>query len=97
VTSAPTLRFVRSPSGKSPAAHRLEKEDHMAVSARNQLKGKVQTMVKGDVMAEVSIDVGSGNTIVAVITRQSAETLNIKAGDDVTAVIKATEVMVAKE
>jgi molybdopterin-binding protein len=69
----------------------------MAVSARNQLKGKVQTMVKGDVMAEVSIDVGSGNTIVAVITRQSAETLNIKAGDDVTAVIKATEVMVAKE
>ena len=75
----------------------LEKEDDMAVSARNQLKGVVQTMIKGDVMAEVTIDVGSGNTIVAVITRQSAETLHIKPGDQVTAVIKATEVMVAKE
>jgi molybdopterin-binding protein len=69
----------------------------MAVSARNQLKGTVQTLVKGDVMAEVSIDVGNGNVIVSVITRQSAETLHLKAGDDVTAVIKATEVMVAKE
>lgn len=69
----------------------------MAVSARNQLKGVVQTLIKGDVMAEVTIDVGGGNTIVAVITRQSAETLHIKPGDEVTAVIKATEVMVAKE
>ena len=69
----------------------------MAVSARNQLKGVVQTLVKDDVMAEVSIDVGDGKTIIAVITRQSAETLHIKAGDQVTAVIKATEVMVAKE
>jgi len=69
----------------------------MAVSARNQLKGVVLTLVKDNVMAEVSVDVGGGNTIVAVITRQSAETLNLKPGDDVTAVIKATEVMVAKE
>jgi molybdopterin-binding protein len=83
--------------GKSPPAHRLEKEDDMAVSARNQLKGVVLTLVKDNVMAEVSVDVGGGNTIVAVITRQSAETLNLKPGDDVTAVIKATEVMVAKE
>jgi molybdopterin-binding protein len=69
----------------------------MAVSARNQLKGVVQALVKGDVMAEVSVDVGNGNVIVSVITRQSAETLQLKPGDQVTAVIKATEVMVAKE
>ena len=69
----------------------------MAVSARNQLKGVVLTLVKDNVMAEVSVDVGGGNTIVAVITRQSAETLHLKPGDEVTAVIKATEVMVAKE
>ena len=69
----------------------------MAVSARNQLKGVVQTLVKGDVMAEVSVDLGDGKTIVAVITRQSAETLHLKPGDAVTTIIKATEVMVAKE
>ena len=69
----------------------------MPVSARNQLKGVVLTLVKDNVMAEVSIDLGDGNTVVAVITRQSAETLHLKPGDTVTAVIKATEVMVAKE
>jgi molybdopterin-binding protein len=69
----------------------------MAMSARNQLKGVVQTLVKGDVMAEVTIDLGDGKTIVAVITRGSAETLHLKPGDQVSAIIKATEVMVAKE
>ena len=69
----------------------------MPVSARNQLKGVVLTLVKDNVMAEVSIDLGDGNTVVAVITRQSAETLHLKPGDAVTAGIKATEVMVAKE
>lgn len=69
----------------------------MALSARNQLSGVVQTLVKGDVMAEVTLDIGAGKTLVAVITRQSAETLRLKPGDEVTAVVKATEVMVAKE
>ena len=69
----------------------------MAVSARNQLKGVVHTLVKGDVMAEVTLDIGDGKMLVAVITRQSAETLHLKPGDEVTALVKATEVMVAKE
>ena len=69
----------------------------MALSARNQLKGVVQTLVKGDVMAEVTVDIGDGKNLVAVITRHSAEALHLKPGDEVTALIKATEVMVAKE
>lgn len=67
----------------------------MALSARNQLKGTVKFVTLGTVMAEVVIDVG-GNDVVAAITRHSVESLGIKEGDEVTAVIKATEVMVMK-
>jgi molybdopterin-binding protein len=67
----------------------------MSISARNQLKGKISDIVKGDVMAEVTIRVGQ-NVIDAIITRRSAEELKLKKGDVVIAVIKATEVMVSK-
>jgi molybdopterin-binding protein len=67
----------------------------MAISARNQLQGIVKTVELGQVMAEVVIDVG-GQNVVAAITRHSVEGLDIKQGDAVTAIIKATEVMVMK-
>jgi molybdopterin-binding protein len=70
-------------------------EVRMELSARNQLKGKVTAITTGAVMAEVTVDVG-GNTVVSAITRASAERLGLAAGDDVTVVIKATEVMLAK-
>ena len=68
----------------------------MQISARNQLKGTVTSVTVGNVMAEVGVDVG-GQEIVAAITRASAESLDLAEGDDVTVIIKATEVMVAKE
>jgi molybdopterin-binding protein len=67
----------------------------MAVSARNQLKGEIIDVVLGTVMAHITIQVGE-NVIESVITRRSADELNLKKGDSVTAVIKATEVLVAK-
>jgi molybdopterin-binding protein len=67
----------------------------LQLSARNQLKGTVRGVKLGTVMAEVVIEVG-GQTLVAAITRVSAENLDLKLGDQVTAVIKATEVIVAK-
>jgi molybdopterin-binding protein len=67
----------------------------MAISARNQLKGKITEIVLGNVMAHITIRVGQ-NLIDSVITRKSAEELKLKKGDNVTAVIKATEVMVIK-
>jgi len=67
----------------------------MSISARNQLKGEISQIVIGDVMAEVTIRSGQ-NTIDAIITRRSAEELKLKKGDNVIAVIKATEVMVPK-
>ena len=68
----------------------------MKLSARNQLRGRVTSIRLGGVMAEVSIDIGAGNTLVSVITRASAEALGLAEGDEVTAVIKSTEVLVAK-
>jgi len=67
----------------------------MAISARNQLPGTVRTVVLGAVMAEIVVDVG-GLDVVSVITRRSAESLDIKAGDDVSVVIKSTDVMLEK-
>ena len=67
----------------------------MAVSARNQLKGEIAEIVLGTVMAHITIQVGD-NVIESVITRRSADELNLKKGDSVTAVIKATEVLIAK-
>jgi len=65
------------------------------LSARNQFEGTVKSVVKGAVMAEIVVQVGDIE-VVAAITRGSAEALDLKVGDKVTAVIKATEVMVAK-
>jgi molybdopterin-binding protein len=67
----------------------------MELSARNQLPGTVKSVKLGGVMAEVVIDV-NGLEVVAAITRTSAESLGLKVGDQVKAVMKATEVMVAK-
>ena len=66
------------------------------ISARNQFKGKIKSIKLGAVMAEVIVEVASIE-IVSLISRTSAETLALKVGDTVTAIIKSTEVMVAKD
>jgi molybdopterin-binding protein len=66
------------------------------LSARNQFKGTVRSVKLGNVMAEVVVQVGSLE-IVSAITRASAEHLGLKVGDEVTAVIKSTEVLIGKD
>ncbi len=68
----------------------------MQISARNQLKGKVKEIKKGPVSTEVVIDV-NGAEIVSSITTGSAESLSLNIGDDVVAIIKASNVMIGKE
>jgi molybdopterin-binding protein len=65
------------------------------LSARNQFQGIVKTVKLGEVMAEVVVAVG-GLEIVSAITRGSAESLGLKPGDQVKAIIKSTEVMIDK-
>ena len=66
------------------------------LSARNQLAGTIKSIKLGSVMAEVVVEVAGGE-VVAAITRGSVESLGLKVGDEVHAVIKATEVMIAKD
>ncbi len=65
------------------------------LSARNQLQATVKSVKLGNVMAEVVMSLGNVE-LVAAITRGSAEQLNLKAGDSVKAIIKATEVLIDK-
>lgn len=65
-------------------------------SARNQLNAKVKSVKLGTVMAEVTVELADGQEIVSAITRTSAESLNLKEGDSVVAIIKSTEVMIGK-
>lgn len=67
----------------------------MELSARNQLKGTIKSIKTGGLMAEIVVNVG-GQELVSVITANSARRLRLKKGDKVAAVIKSTEVMIAK-
>jgi len=71
-------------------------EKKMALSARNKLVGKVKEVKLGEIVAQVTVKVGS-NLIDSVITRSSAEELGLKKGDTVTVVVKSTEVMIQKD
>jgi molybdopterin-binding protein len=68
----------------------------MPLSARNHLKGEITDILLGTVTALITVEVGD-NIVESVITKRSAEELNLKKGDKVTAVIKATEVMIHKD
>ncbi len=67
----------------------------MALSARNHLVGTIDEIKWGDVLVHVTVRVGD-HIIESVITRRSAEEMTLKKGDTVTAVVKATEVMLSK-
>jgi molybdate transport system regulatory protein len=69
----------------------------MRLSARNQLDGTVVRVDHGAVMSTVVIRLAGGQEVVAAITKDSAEALGLEQGDAVQAVVKATEVMVAKD
>jgi molybdopterin-binding protein len=68
----------------------------MKLSARNQLKGKVVDLTKGATTSHVRIDIGGGSIVTSSITNEAVADLGLKKGDDVWAVIKASDVMVGK-
>lgn len=67
----------------------------MKLSARNVLKGTITKIVAGAVNSEVVIKLPGGAEVVSIITKESVETLGLKVGKEVYAVIKASNVMVA--
>jgi molybdopterin-binding protein len=65
----------------------------MKLSTRNRLPGTITEIVKGEAAAKVTLRVGD-NHMVALITRESADELGLEVGQEVTALVKATDVMV---
>lgn len=84
------LLATRSGNGADAAA-----DGSLEISARNRLRGRLSSVVADGMMAEVRIQVGD-QEIVSIITKSSAERLGLNVGDEVFAVIKSTEIMVAK-
>ncbi|HUW67476.1 MAG TPA: TOBE domain-containing protein [Candidatus Nanoarchaeia archaeon] len=68
----------------------------LKISARNQMKGKVLDIEKGDLVSKVKIQIEPA-TITAVITTEAVEALDINKNDKVMAIVKATEVMIGRE
>ncbi len=65
----------------------------MKISARNVLKGKVKQITVGAVNTEVIVELPGGLEVVSIITKHSAQALNLAVGHDVYAVVKASSVM----
>jgi len=68
----------------------------MKLSARNQLRGKVVAVQKGQTTAHVQIEIAGGVIVTSSITNEAVDDLGLKPGDDAVAVIKASDVMVGK-
>jgi len=67
----------------------------MEISARNKIKGTIEEITLGSVMAKVKINIGV-NVISSVVTIESVTDLGLKVGDEVYAIVKSTEVMIGK-
>ncbi len=68
----------------------------MKLSARNQIRGKVVAVQKGQTTGHVRIDIGQGVIITASITNEAIDELALRTGEEAIAVIKASDVMVGK-
>jgi molybdopterin-binding protein len=75
---------------------RLRGSGEQTLSARNRLEGVVREVKIEGLLAEVELEVTRGGRLVAVITRESAESLGLAAGMSAKAVVKATSVMVER-
>ncbi|MDR2830313.1 MAG: TOBE domain-containing protein [Methanobrevibacter sp.] len=69
----------------------------MQLSARNIIDGKVSDVELGAVMAKVKIEVSKPGIITALVSKEAIEDLNVKKGDDISAIIKSTEIIIAKK
>jgi molybdopterin-binding protein len=69
----------------------------MKLSARNKLKGKIIAVEEGLITAKVKIDLGNGNVVTSIISREAIVDLELKVNDTAYAVIKSTEIMIGKD
>jgi molybdate transport system regulatory protein len=75
---------------------KYEEVMRLKISARNRFKGKVTAVEKDGITAKVKVEVTNPVMVTAIISKEAVEDLKIKVGDEVEAIVKATEVMIAK-
>ena len=91
------IQAIRAELGlPADAPTAMPSDEAWQISARNQLRGIVKDISGDGVLCEVTLDLGSGQEIVSIITRSSAERLGLKPGVEATALIKSTEVLLAR-
>lgn len=90
------INAIRAELGLSEERPSVPREPAPQISARNQLQGVVKEITGDGVLCEVTLDLGNGQEIVSVITRASVERLGLKPGVTATALIKSTEVLLAR-
>jgi len=82
--------------GKVISGMKYEEVTRLKISARNRFKGKVTAVEKDGITAKVKVEVTNPVMVTAIISKEAVEDLKIKVGDEVEAIVKATEVMIAK-
>ena len=65
-----------------------------AINVRNQFRGKVREIIRGEVVSEVDVETSSG-IVTSVITTRAVDELGLKPGSEVVALVKSTEVSIA--
>lgn len=68
----------------------------MKISARNQIPGRITTIQPGAVNGSVKVDIGNGIILTANITEEAIADLNLAEGDQVTVLVKASDVLIGK-
>ena len=84
----------RAPHGRTPRRSRA-KVVLVAISGRNQLRGIVEEVRAEGLLAQVRLRIGD-QRLTAIITRDAIDELKLRRGDEALAIIKSTEVMIAK-
>lgn len=69
----------------------------MKLSTRNVIKGKVTEVKEGMIMAKVKVDIGSGNVLTSLVSMEAVKELDVKVGEEIQVLIKATSVMLGKD
>lgn len=69
----------------------------MKLSVRNVFRGKITNLTEGMAVATVKVDIGGGNSVSSVITMDAVKDLGLKVGDEINVLVKATNVMLAKD
>lgn len=87
------IRFLDEIEGQSAAEPMLHADDGIVLSARNQLRGSVVSVQHGDILSSVKLAIDNGQTMTSTVTREAARALRLTPGSPVTALCKATDVL----